>query len=312
MQDVLKQARQGKIAEKAAALWGADPDSLKLISVDNNLLFHMKCESGKYYMRITHPLIHSAEELKAAIHYQHYLFEKEAPICQPIASLHAAFVEIIPHHHSAFLVYVNEAVQGDAIYFDHADQEIYKVWGKALAHLHRAAKSYPRGRHQFLYWHDLWEETGRFAIHEDEIIQREYQAIDTWVNNLSKNQHDFGLIHGKHQPGKIFYDGEKIHLLDTNEPVYHWFHADIARPFLDLPPEKFDQWKTKAACFLDGYCTIHSFDEEYIQYLPWFIRMKILDEYLRMKNMPALSGLEMIRLRELRARIRDPLRVWEL
>ena len=155
------------------------------------------------------------------------------------------------------------------------------------------------------------EETGRFAAAEEDIIQHEYQAIDAWVNNLSKNQHDFGLIHGSHQPGKIFYHGENIHLLDSDEPLYHWFHADIARPFLDLPPDKFYQWKIKAAWFLDGYYTIHSFAEDYIQSLPWFIRMKTMDEYLRLKNMPVLNGVENIRLMELRDRIRNPLRMWE-
>jgi len=311
----LNQAKQGKIPEMAAELWGADPTSVSLVHSGNHLVFRMKCHSKTRYLKITHPLKKSRKELAAAIDYQRYVFETGAPVCQPVKSVRGCDVEEISHWDNTFLVYANDEVQGDAIHFEHREKCVYESWGKSLAHLHRAAKNYhPDKQHQFLYWHDLWEEVGRFAASENEIIQQEYAAIDEWLGHLSKDQHDFGLTHGNHCAGKAFYDGREANIITSDEPVYHWYFADMARPFLDLCPEKFDQWKEKAVWFLDGYYTILPFADDKMHYLPWFVRMKNIDVYLWMKKLPEAGnhGFRNVRLAELEAKIQKPLQTWDL
>ena len=310
----LNKAKHGTIPQKAAECWGADSDSLKLIYSGMNLVFKMKCQSKIKYLRITHPLIKSRRELASVIDYQLYLFERGAPICQPIKSKRDHLIEEVSDDETTFLAYVNDAVQGEAIHSEHNEKKVFETWGKSLAHLHRAAKNYqPGDTHQFLYWRDLWEEAGRFAAHEDNIIQYEYNAIDEWFNQLTQNQHDFGLTHGDYRSGNVLYDGHRVHIIDVDEPVYHWYFADVARPFLDLSDGKFDQWKEKAMWFLDGYYTIMPFEENNIHYLPWFIRMKNMDLYLWMKNNPAENNntFSHIRLAELREKIQHPLLKWE-
>jgi Ser/Thr protein kinase RdoA (MazF antagonist) len=309
----LNQAKQGTILKKAAELWDADFHSVKLIHSGMNLIFKMKCQSKMKYLQITHPLIKSRMEVAAAIDYQQHLFATGAPICQPIKSKRGHLIEEISDAENTFLACVNHGVQGEAIHSEHNEKQIFETWGKSLAHLHRAAKSYhPQDTHQFLYWRDLWEEVGRFAAHEDKIIRYEYDVIDEWFNQLNQNQHDFGLTHGDYRSENVIYDGQRVHILGVDEPVYHWYFADVARPFLDFS-EKYDSWKEKATWFLDGYYTIVPFDENNIRYLPWFIRMKNMDMYLWMKNNPAANNDAFIniRLAELREKIENPLLSWD-
>ncbi len=312
MWDGLHQAKQGKIPEKAAELWGADPASLKFVSMDHDVIFRIKTAGKTRYLRITHPLIRSQQELTAAIHFQRYLFATGAPICEPIASLNGHDVEKIRQGKTVWLAYVNEELQGEAIHFEQADKNIYEAWGRSLAHLHRVAKSYHPDNHQFLYWHDVWEEAGRLAENEDAMIRYEYKAIDDWLSNIDKNQHEFGLIHGNHQRGRVFYDGETVRLLDMHEPVFHWFFADLTRPFLHLSPQRFAQMKEKARWFLDGYSVIQPLAEEKIAYLPWFVRMQNLEQYLWKKNLAVVSGFENVDLAAMLEEIREPVRSWEL
>lgn len=310
----LNKAKQGKILQHAAELWDADIDSVKLIHSGMYLVFQMKCQSKKKYLRITHPLIRSRMELAAAIDYQLYLFESGAPICQPIKSKRDHYIEEVSNDETTFLAYVTDAVQGEAIHSKHNEKQVFETWGKSLAHLHRAAKSYhPEDTHPFLSWRDLWEELGRFAAHEDKVIRYEYDVIDEWLNQLTQNQHDFGLTHGDYSSGNVIYDGHRVHILGVDEPVYHWYFADVARPFLDFNDEKYDNWKEKTIWFLDGYYTIVPFEENNIQYLPWFIRMKNLDIYLWMKNNPAATNntFSHVRLAELREKIEKPLLTME-
>lgn len=314
MLDLMDQAKKSGIPEKAAALWNADPESLRLVSMENELVFRMKCDLQTRYLRITHSLLKSHDELLSAIDYQRYVHAQGAPICQSITSRRGKDVEKISHDKHFFLLSVNEEVQGEAIDFDHTDKTVYENWGKSLAHLHRAAKNYTCDHYQFLYWHDLWAEVGRYAAEEETttIIQEEYQAIDEWLNNLDKNPHDFGLIHGNHRAGHVFYDGQQVRLQQPVQPIFHWFFADLAQPFLDLPAKEFEDWKEKAAWFLDGYYTIQSFTEDKIQMLPWFVRMQNLDRYLWLKNKPDKNIFSEVQLAEWLEKIRYPLMKWDL
>lgn len=310
----LNKAKHGKIPQKAAELWGADKESVKLIYTGMNLVYSMKCHSKIKYLCITHPLIRSRAELAAAIHYQEYLFATGAPVCPPVKSRRGEYLEEVSDFETTFLANVNDAVQGEFIHSELDQQKMFETWGKSLAHLHRAAKSYhPGDAHQFLYWRDLWEEIGRFATNEDSIIKYEFAAIDEWLNQLTQNQHDFGLTLGEYRSGNILYDGQRVHIIDIDEPVYHWYFADVARSFLDLNVEKHDHWKEKAMWFLDGYYTIAPYEDSNFQSLPWFIRMKNLDAYLWLKNNPAVNNdvFNNIHLGELREKIQNPLLTWD-
>jgi Ser/Thr protein kinase RdoA (MazF antagonist) len=72
------------------------------------------------------------------------------------------------------------------------------------------------------------------ARREEKRIQDLYQAIDNSFRAFPVNSQNFGLTHGDHRPGNVLYDGKQVHPIDFDEPVYHWYMADIAKPFLDL------------------------------------------------------------------------------
>ena len=169
-------------------------------------------------------MIRSRMELAAAIDYQHYLFEKGAPICEPVKSNLGNYIEEVTEEGDIFLAHVNDEVHGEIINFNHLDKQIYQTWGKSLAHLHRAAKSYHHDdSHRFLDWHDLWEEAGRDVQEENDVIKQEYEEIDDWLSTMTKNQHDFGLTHGDHRCGNALFDGRLVHIIDFDEPISHWF-----------------------------------------------------------------------------------------
>lgn len=307
----IDKAKQAKIPEKAGKLWGADIDFIKLVHSGRNQVFKMKCGTKVRYLHITWSLFKSREELAAAIDYQRYLFETGAHVCQPVKSLNDHYVEKISWQGDTFYAYANDEVEGDAIHFDLNDNQAYEAWGKSLAHLHRVAKSYrPAEIHQFLYWHDLWDEVKRLAADENEIIKQEVTDIDAWFGNLDITPHHFGLTHGDHRTGNVFYDGNRVHIIDFEEAVHHWYFADMARPFLELSNAEFEEWREKAMCFLDGYYTIMPYEQKIMHYLPWFMRMKNLELYLWRKNLPA-NSLANIHLAEMWENIQRPLLSWE-
>jgi Ser/Thr protein kinase RdoA (MazF antagonist) len=168
--------------------------------------------------------------------------------------------------------------------FKHKEKKVYTSWGNSLAQLHRASQMYQPKEYLFKTWKDLWQETRDYAEHECQDIKKLYQEIDAWFTNHPITEINFGLTHGDHRPGNVLYDGQAIHIIDFDEPVYHWFISDIAMPFLDLCNKPYHEWKHLFEWFIEGYRSILPIEEEDLKCINWFTQMKSLGIYLWCKN----------------------------
>ncbi len=271
-------------ALKAAMQWVDKPVNLKLVNNQINCVYRFECENKGYYLRITHELIRPRKELDAAIDFQQYLFLNGAPVCQTMESKHSRFIELIKQDELEFLAHVCHEVPGTVMHFDHTEKTVYTAWGKSLALLHRASQTYQPKTHHFKTWQDLWQETTDYAELESQDIKEIFQQIDAWFANHPITASNFGLTHGDHRPGNVLYDGQVIHIIDFDEPVYHWYIADIAMPFLDLCSRPHHEWKPFFDWFIEGYRSILPINDDDLRSINWFTQMKSLGIYLWCKN----------------------------
>lgn len=308
----LKQINYSMTPQKAASLWNADKNSLTLVNDGINLVYRFEIAGKGHYLRITHSTLRSPLELRSAINYQNHLSVQGAPICEPLISTLGHYIEEVSQDNLVFLVHATKEVPGKPIHFDYNDKQVYFTWGKSLAKLHQAAKSYqPDEQYQFLSWENLWQEVYDYVQSEEQAVKNEYQLLDTWFSNLEKMPSIFGLTHGDHWIQNVLYDGEQVYLIDFDEPVYHWFLADIARPFAILCDKPFTEWKEKFEWYIEGYKTLLPLESLHIQNIPWFIRMKNLEIYLWTKNnwhspISPSGGTTQERLKILREIVIDP------
>lgn len=265
--------------------WSADSHTIKLINDGINLVYRFEVNGKGKYLRMTHPNIRSFNELTAAIDFQLYLFTNHAPVCKPVPSQEGNYIETINQGDMLFLAHVTDEVPGDLMHFNHLRNDVFTIWGTALAKLHQAALNYKPARNlHFKTWKDLWNETSCYLPNENDAIKNVFQAINEWFSTLTPTADDFGLIHADHRTGNVLYDGNEVYIIDFDEPVYHWLAADITNPFLELPNKPFASWKPKFLCFIEGYRSILPFSDEQINQLPWFAQMKSLAIYLWCKN----------------------------
>ena len=273
-----------KTALDAASLWVDKPMNLVLINNQINCVYRFEAINQGYYLRITHEDIRSPRELHAAIDFQQHLYLNEAPICPAIVSKRTQIIETVKQGDLDFLAHVCSEVPGQVMNFDLTEKDAYVAWGKALARLHQASQIYEPKEHHFLTWKDLWNETGGYVKNEDKCIQDLYHQIDAWFQTHPKTPFNFGLTHGDHRPGNVIYDGKKAYIIDFDEPVYHWYMADIAKPFLDLCNKPYKTWKHLFDWYIDGYRSVLPLTDDDLQTINWFTQMKSLDIYLWCKN----------------------------
>ncbi len=269
----------------AIELWNGDFSSLKLINNQINCVYYFLSNNHGFYLRITHHTIRSYAELQASIDYQKYLYDNSAPVCKPVLSKYGNYIEEITQGNLVFFVTVVAEIPGQIMNFEHEDKDIYYTWGKALAKLHQLSLQYHPQSNRYKIWQDLWQETASYLAQEDEQINQEYKKINTWFQNLSnKDGTNYGLIHGDHRTGNVLLDGKRIYFIDFDEPIYHWFLADITMPFLELCEQPFEQWKHKFNWYIEGYCSILPVSVEQLRNIHWFTRMKSMGIYLWCKN----------------------------
>jgi Ser/Thr protein kinase RdoA (MazF antagonist) len=267
------------------ALWEGDINSLKFISEGINLIYRFEVKGKGKILRVTHSTNRSHEELLAASDYQRHLFENNAPVGQPIKSIFFRYVEKINSGSEVLFARVVDEVPGQVMELQDTNKDLYRTWGNSLAKLHVAAKTYrPNRTFQFISWKDVWEEVYRYIQSEEQKIKSEYWTINNWFNDLSNDRDTYGLSHGDHRIGNVISDNKNIYIIDFDEPIYHWFIADIARPFIELCERSFCNWKEIFLWYLEGYQSILALDKKEFEYIPWFIRMKNLDMYLWTKN----------------------------
>jgi Ser/Thr protein kinase RdoA (MazF antagonist) len=302
--------------QKAAALWDADENTLKLVSDGINLVYRFESKGQGQYLRITHTSLRNHIDLSSALDYQHYLFQHGAPICEALLSKQGHYYEEVMQDEMSFLVHVNREVPGRIMTLDVSDNPVYYAWGKALAQLHQAAKHYhPEKQYRFGTWRDLWEDIRQYAETEDIIIRQEFNAVDTWVNKLKQTPDEFGLTHADHRMGNVLVNDQEVHIIDFDEPVYQWYAADVARAFLELSQQKKMVWHDRLSAFIQGYRSVLPFPDQKVRELPWFARMKNLDMYLWTKNnwhdaVAPGGGSTANWLNEMRASILEPLIAW--
>jgi Ser/Thr protein kinase RdoA (MazF antagonist) len=269
----------------AARYWGADDNSVKLVSDGINLVYRFEVNGAGKYLRVTHQKIRPQSDLAAAIDFQLFLCSHGSPICQPIPSNSGRYIEEVDQGDLKFLVHATNEVPGQVINLERTERSMYEAWGKSLAQIHLAASKYqPAPQHKYMTWQKLWKETAGYLINEDDDLKSAFQLIKNRFNELSANDGNFGLTHGDHRTGNVLYDGHEIHIIDFDEPVYHWYLADIAKPFLELPNTPFVEWQEKFEWFIHGYRTTFPISDEEINNLKWFTQMKSLDIYLWCKN----------------------------
>ena len=273
-----------KTALNVASQWVDNPINIRLINNQINCVYRFEHNNQGYYLRITHEKIKSFKALVAAIDFQQHLFLERAPVCQAVHSKQNLFIETVQQDGLEFLAHVCLEVAGTIMNFGYTNKEAYIAWGKALALLHRASQSYQPKEHSFMTWKQSWSEAGYYVQYDSKEIQDLYHSVDAWFSAHTATRSNFGLTHGDHIPNNVLYDGHQINIIDFDEPIYHWFMADIAKPFLDLCNKPHRDWSKLFDWYIEGYRSVLPIQDDELKMINWFTQMKSIEVYLWCKN----------------------------
>ena len=275
-----RQLRETAVPAEAARRFGALGDTVEPVSVGANAIFRFRRSDGPAFLRLTHPELRSRREIETHVAYLTHVFAGGAPVSEPLRSGSGRAVEVVPHGESEWCATAARAVPGRVLGNRSSDPRAYRAWGRALAQLHRAAADFQPAADAELYSVDReWTSICARIPRDDAPVAAEFESVMLWYETLKRSEAIFGITHGDQNAGNALWDGERIRIIDFDEPMANWWAADVARPFNELrdrPPAQLRSW---VEAFLGGYREVWALDADLARDLPWFLRLKTLEIY---------------------------------
>jgi Ser/Thr protein kinase RdoA (MazF antagonist) len=275
---VLDRERSGR---EIAALWDADPCSVRLVNDRINIVYRFEVGGRGMFLKVCAAANRSMLEQRAAAEYLQHLASNGADVCAPVLSRDGRRIEEYRLGDDVFLAWVTDEAPGRVISLEEPTVAEFRAWGVALGKMHNAAESYrPSDDLSYFTWKDLWQQTHDGMDRDDsEPVWDEYDQLTPWLESLSEDPDVYGLTHTDIRTENAMWDGERVRIIDFDEPVYHWYASDVMRPFLEvaqLPAERFDPIFD---AFLAGYREVRTFTDRWVEELPRLARMKNLGFY---------------------------------
>jgi Ser/Thr protein kinase RdoA (MazF antagonist) len=269
-----KRPRQEALGQLLAKYWNGKPDTLVAISQSANKVYRFETTQGELcYARLSHEAIRPYQISESAVLFQSYLRNRNVSVARPIRANTKQWLIRIGE---GYYVGVVEAVAGDILNLQTADEDLLERWGRTTANLHENATYYvPDQNTHYHDFHTQWKRVAPIAQRAESVVRQAYCKLDDNLRNYRQGA-SYILTHGDYHAGNIIvkYPMLDATIIDFDEPVYHWAVADIARVMLEFTEHPLEERIALRDAFLRGYRTIHPLSDFWVVNLPFFMQLR--------------------------------------
>jgi Ser/Thr protein kinase RdoA (MazF antagonist) len=280
--------------------WNLETPYVNIVSNSAHSVWCFESCGEIFYTRFSKPESYGETIWSSAAAFLRHAFESSVPVCEIVFSNSSKLVETLEVNNQIRLVQVLRKVPGRELTPKLLENPlVLKAWGELLGQLHACTQTLDQNL-KFPSCADLWEDAKNRLPPDDEKIKLEYNEITRWLNSMD-HSFNFGINHGDFRPGNGLWDGQRVHLIDFDEPVWHWFIYDISNAMLDFTDELVNR-REKLELFMSGYRLHHE-----VEFSPhdfyMMSRCRVLLMYLWASKD---SGFSVNDLNDLRRKIQNP------
>jgi Ser/Thr protein kinase RdoA (MazF antagonist) len=258
--------------------WNLEAQHFELMSNRAHSVWRFEAGGMVYFARLSKPNIFGERIWGSAARFLRHAFDSGVPVCEILPSNQQHLIESLEVNSEPRLVQVLRGVPGQELDLDLLkNPSILEAYGESLGQLHAAAKTLDTTNLEFNKYSTFWQNVKQNIPADEPGIQLEYNIISAWLATQDETR-DFGINHGDFRPGNAFWDGERVWLIDFDEPVWHWFPNDIARAMLEFRGSLEDR-QQKLETFMNGYRKYHDLEFSFSNFA-MFARFRVMLMYL--------------------------------
>ncbi|MGZ9584258.1 phosphotransferase enzyme family protein [Paenibacillus marinisediminis] len=295
MEHSIKAIFNDEIAATAAARYGTSMEELQFVGGFQNFIYEYQHNNKSYILRFTPSAHRSSNLVQAELDWILYLASSGIAVSEPIRSLDGRLAEVIKAQGMYFTAASFEKAQGSKIGYPEClqDDMLYSRLGQITGRIHALSSRYQPNDNTLR--RDDWSQNYYLQhiniLPDSQLrIKDRYYEIVSKVQQLPQDAASFGLIHGDINVGNFCVDGQgKITLFDFDEAQYSWFVEDIAIQLYYLVyvyggdegrASREEQALRFMKHFMEGYRSVHTLDDYWLQQIPLFLQLRELIVYI--------------------------------
>ena len=270
-----------------------EASSVKLLGDFENFIYEGIRAGKKVIVRYTHSSHRTYDQIVSEIDWVCHLKREVLNVYEHYLSVNGNLLETITAEDgSQFFICCYEKLPGKRITWqdcEHSPAYIEK-WGEVIGQMHKATKTYikPNDFVKRPEWHeedllnlDIFQQhyTSSMLDYSKEVLKK--------VHALPKQENNYGLIHSDLHLGNFNVHDNQLYVFDFDDSSYHFFASDLAIPLyytlLSRSLTEKEDNKEFAAFFikhlLTGYARHNHLEEEDVQSIPLFLRLRDVSLY---------------------------------
>lgn len=275
------------LAEMLVKNWEYDDLGLfKYWRISANAIFPFKNKNDVYMLRFAPEDEKSWESILAELHYINYLRENNYKAIEIEPSKNSKLLEIVNTPWGKYYAAVFPRVAGEALGDIEITDEIARLWGSALAKLHRLSQAYVSGEDSRWDWKEqmAWIFKKLEEFPGEKAAFKEAEILKEFLGTLPITEENYGMVHYDFELDNVFYDSESntIIPIDFDDCMYNWYALDIDTTLSSIDEElEASRAEVVKKCFFEGYRSEKQLTEEMLSLLPVFHRYHELYSYVR-------------------------------
>ncbi|MGZ3808704.1 MAG: phosphotransferase enzyme family protein [Bacteriovorax sp.] len=272
-------------AKKAVILWHGNPDSVVHLGNSANSIFKFIAnDNGVQIIRFIDNYQRNHDQVQGEVEFLEHLKSKNAPSCYAIPSCNGLLTEQFESESGMMTCTSLNFIDGIEIKDTNENwgKDFFEEWGRSLAYLHRASRSYRPTKKKRWDW-----DQEHLIINAETLIpkndQKSLQIFRDLVfecRRFEKTIENFGMIHADLAPQNFQFNPKtmKIKAIDFDNCCYHWYLSDLAISLSTV--RRKNNRETIRSGILEGYSQVETLPNNYEERLDILIRLRIIYVYL--------------------------------
>jgi Ser/Thr protein kinase RdoA (MazF antagonist) len=272
---------------QAARKFGLGASAVTFLRDSVNVIYQFTRDGQGYILRLTPVSQRDKNMLYGEMDWMDYLARRQGCVPQPARSVAGEMVEEVGEADDAFLAVVFEKVAGVHPEGALLTDDVLRLWGQALGHMHRLGKGYRPSNPAFGRPH--WHELDVFKLDElipdsQPLVRQECRDMLNYMHTLPSGEDGYGLIHADPEPWNFFLHDGQLTFVDFDECCYCWFVFDLAVSLIyaviAAEGARGDDFAQRAwDCLCTGYRQENSLSKFWVRQMPAFLRLRVMEDY---------------------------------
>jgi amicoumacin kinase len=276
------------ILTESTKFYGIQSTDLTKLGSFESFVYEFRRNGKEYILKITHSLHRTINQVWGELEWLDFLAKNGVSVSPVAPSINSNLLEVIEMDESFFIVYSFIKANGCRPVYEHWNDQLFQTWGRAVGKMHRLTKEYSPSKPDYKRFE--WFEDGSVGLEkhippDQKLVIQNYTKLMDSLNSFPRDRESYGLVHTDLHQGNFFIDNGEITIFDTDDCHYNWFAFDLAIPlYYVLRDANINQDDKSFARnflrnFLIGYREENKLEDEWIERIPYFMKLRDYDLY---------------------------------